>query len=280
MANSQFSSKNIKIENSTFVTPLISFYSLQENLNVKNSTFVVNSFDIFAGNSEKVFAAQFVNNTLLALYNISLVKGVYSFVGNIFKGNIKLAEYSNITSSYNAYSKENEQYVFISKKDVLLDDDQYNLLLDNTDGEWICSRKNGGFTPTIAPLTDSLSDGTTILFPLSETSVVTDQRGEKRNELTCMGACELISETETDTIIPISLNGVPTLFTPYNLNGKNDIFMPGYEVYIYNVYGGLICHSTNGWDGKKNDEFLPAGTYVYVLMMGDEKKKGTVILSR
>ncbi|MBP5424136.1 MAG: gliding motility-associated C-terminal domain-containing protein [Paludibacteraceae bacterium] len=279
MANSQFSSKNIKIENSTFVTPLISFYSLQENLNVKNSTFVVNSFDIFAGNSEKVFAAQFVNNTLLALYNISLVKGVYSFVGNIFKGNIKLAEYSNITSSYNAYSKENEQYVFISKKDILLDDDQLNLVLDNTDGEWVC-KQNGGFAPTVAPLTDSLSDGTTILFPLSETSVVTDQRGRKRNELTCMGACELISETETDTIIPISLNGVPTLFTPYNLNGKNDIFMPGYEVYIYNVYGGLICHSTNGWDGKKNDEFLPAGTYVYVLMMGDEKKKGTVILSR
>ncbi|MEE3483615.1 MAG: gliding motility-associated C-terminal domain-containing protein [Bacteroidales bacterium] len=279
MANSQFSSKNIKIENSTFVTPLINFYSLQENLNVKNSTFVVNSFDIFAGNSEKVFAAQFVNNTLLALYNISLVKGVYSFVGNIFKGNIKLAEYSNITSSYNAYSKENEQYVFISKKDILLDDDQLNLVLDNADGEWVC-KQNGGFAPTVAPLTDSLSDGTTILFPLSETSVVTDQRGRKRNELTCMGACELISETETDTIIPISLNGVPTLFTPYNLNGKNDIFMPGYEVYIYNVYGGLICHSTNGWDGKKNDEFLPAGTYVYVLMMGDEKKKGTVILSR
>ena len=208
------------------------------------------------------------------------MKGVYSFVGNILKGPITMEENSNVTSSYNAYSKDNEQYVFISKKDVLLDDDQYNLLLDNTDGEWICSRKNGGFTPTIAPLTDSLSDGTTILFPLSETSVVTDQRGRKRNELTCMGACELISETETDTIIPISLNGVPTLFTPYNLNGKNDIFMPGYEVYIYNVYGGLICHSTNGWDGKKNDEFLPAGTYVYVLMMGDEKKKGTVILSR
>ncbi len=280
MGNSHFSSKNIKIENSTFVTSFINFYYLQENLSVKNSTFVLDNFSIIKGDVDKAFSAQFVNNTFLLSYSISLMKGVYSFVGNILKGPITMEENTNVTSSYNAYSKDNEQYVFISKKDVLLDDDQYNLLLDNTDGEWICSRKNGGFTPTIAPLTDSLSDGTTILFPLSETSVVTDQRGRKRNELTCMGACELISETETDTIIPISLNGVPTLFTPYNLNGKNDIFMRGYEVYIYNLYGGLVCHSTNGWDGKVNDEYVSPGTYVYVLVMGDEKKKGTVILSK
>lgn len=279
MANSQFSSKNISIENSSFVTTSLSLYYMQENLDIKNSTFVLDLFEMTKGNVEKALSAQFVNNTILLKNKLSLMKGVYSLVGNIIKADIDMAEYSNVSSSYNAYSKENEQYVFISKKDILLDDDQLNLVLDNADGEWVC-KQNGGFAPTVAPLTDSLSDGTTILFPLSETSVVTDQRGRKRNELTCMGACELISETETDTIIPISLNGVPTLFTPYNLNGKNDIFMPGYEVYIYNVYGGLICHSTNGWDGKKNDEFLPAGTYVYVLMMGDEKKKGTVILSR
>jgi hypothetical protein len=279
MANSQFSSKNISIENSSFVTTSLSLYYMQENLDIKNSTFVLDLFEMTKGNVEKALSAQFVNNTILLKNKLSLMKGVYSLVGNIIKADIDMAEYSNVSSSYNAYSKENEQYVFISKKDILLDDDQLNLVLDNADGEWVC-KQNGGFSPTVAPLTDSLSDGTMILFPLSETSVVTDQRGRKRNELTCMGACELISETETGTIIPISLNGVPTLFTPYNLNGKNDIFMPGYEVYIYNVYGGLICHSTNGWDGKKNDEFLPAGTYVYVLMMGDEKKKGTVILSR
>ncbi|MBR2261791.1 MAG: gliding motility-associated C-terminal domain-containing protein [Paludibacteraceae bacterium] len=276
----QLGGENTIIENSSFVSREFSLYGKLENLNIKNSTFVLEHFDIgMGGNDKNAFSAQFVNNTILLKNKLSLMKGVYSLVGNIIKADIDMAEYSNVSSSYNAYSKENEQYVFISKKDILLDDDQLNLVLDNADGEWVC-KQNGGFAPTVAPLTDSLSDGTTILFPLSETSVVTDQRGRKRNELTCMGACELISETETDTIIPISLNGVPTLFTPYNLNGKNDIFMPGYEVYIYNVYGGLICHSTNGWDGKKNDEFLPAGTYVYVLMMGDEKKKGTVILSR
>lgn len=276
----QLGGENTIIENSSFVSREFSLYGKLENLNIKNSTFVLERFDIgMGGNDKNAFSARLVNNTILLKYEFSLMKGVYSLVGNIIKADIDMAEYSNVTSSYNAYSKENEQYVFISKKDILLDDDQLNLVLDNADGEWVC-KQNGGFAPTVASLTDSLSDGTTILFPLSETSVVTDQRGRKRNELTCMGACELISETETDTIIPISLNGVPTLFTPYNLNGKNDIFMPGYEVYIYNVYGGLICHSTNGWDGKKNDEFLPAGTYVYVLMMGDEKKKGTVILSR
>lgn len=276
-ADMVISGENVTIENSSFVTDKFNLSGLLMNLSIKNSTFYINDFRTYDSWTKNAFSAQLINNTILLKSNLSLIKGVYSFVGNILKGPIVMEENSNVTSSYNVYSNDNEQYVFISDKDIILKKEQFGDILDNSNDEWNF-RYQGGFTPTVAPLTDSLSDGTTILFPLSATSVETDQRGAKRNELTCMGACEIIS----DTIIVTNPNSidVPTLFTPYDFNGKNDVFMPGCEVYIYNLYGGLICHSTNGWDGRKDDELVPAGTYVYVLVKGDEKKKGTIILSR
>lgn len=44
---------------------------------------------------------------------------------------------------------------------------------------------NGGFAPTITLKSDRLSDGTSIRFPLTETSVTADQRGVARSENTC-----------------------------------------------------------------------------------------------
>ena len=64
---------------------------------------------------------------------------------------------------------------------------------------------NGGFTPTVALKSDRLPDGTSIRFPLSETTVTTDQRGVERLEQTCMGAYELVCSPAvvelTDTIV-------------------------------------------------------------------------------
>ena len=74
-------------------------------------------------------------------------------------------------------------------------------------------------------------------------------------------------------------NAIPTAFTPFDSNDKNDVFMQGHEVYIYDIYGSLICHSTNGWNGKLNDENANAGIYVYaVKMYSGEIRKGTVEL--
>ena len=70
---------------------------------------------------------------------------------------------------------------------------------------------------------------------------------------------------------------IPTAFTPHFGDGLNDWFMPGYEVYIYDRYGNLICHSTNGWDGTYRGEVATAGVYVYTLFMKDGKKRtGTI----
>ncbi len=57
-------------------------------------------------------------------------------------------------------------------------------------------KDNGGFTPTVALKSDKLSDGTSIRFPRLD-NVLTDQRGELRDDMTCMGAYET---TGTDTV--------------------------------------------------------------------------------
>lgn len=70
---------------------------------------------------------------------------------------------------------------------------------------------------------------------------------------------------------------IPTVFTPYHREGKNDVFMPGYEVYIYDRYGNLVCHSTDGWDGYYRGEFADPGVYIYTIFMKDgRKKKGSI----
>lgn len=70
---------------------------------------------------------------------------------------------------------------------------------------------------------------------------------------------------------------IPTAFTPYTGDGLNDVFMPGYEVYIYDRYGNLMTHSSNGWDGSYRGETATPGVYMYVLITNTgDKYKGTI----
>lgn len=74
---------------------------------------------------------------------------------------------------------------------------------------------------------------------------------------------------------------IPTVFTPHEVNGSNDDFMPGYPVVIYNRFGDVICKSDNGWNGKYKGETADAGVYIYVLTLKDgTEKKGTIQLYR
>ncbi|MBR3520826.1 MAG: T9SS type B sorting domain-containing protein [Paludibacteraceae bacterium] len=69
---------------------------------------------------------------------------------------------------------------------------------------------------------------------------------------------------------------IPTSFTPNN-NGVNDVFMEGYEIFIHDRYGLLVCHSTNGWDGRYRGEPADAGVYLYTVRFKNGKeKRGTV----
>ena len=70
----------------------------------------------------------------------------------------------------------------------------------SNDGLQFRLKDNGGFTPTIALLEDKLPDGTSIRFPLTETTVTTDQRGVNRFEQTCRGAYELGCSVDTTVL--------------------------------------------------------------------------------
>ena len=94
--------------------------------------------------------------------------------------------------------------------------------------------------------------------------------------LTSLQGCDSIVIIRLE-VLPEVVKPIPTAFTPYEKNGKNDIFMPGYEVYIYDVYGMVLTHSTNGWDGTVNDELVRPGIYVYAVIFDPSTiKKGTV----
>lgn len=102
-------------------------------------------------------------------------------------------------------------------------------------------KDNGGPTPTVALKSDRLPDGTSIRFPLTETVVTTDQRGETRMDPTCMGAYELmcnLSITQTkDTIL---------IGDKYTFNGVDygsSITVPGNYHFADTIKTAMGCDS-------------------------------------
>ncbi len=73
----------------------------------------------------------------------------------------------------------------------------------------------------------------------------------------------------------------PNAFTPDN-NGKNDIFMKGFYIIVYNRWGKELYRGDEGWDGKYNGKTVTPGTYYYVHPVYDqtgnliETRKGSV----
>ena len=75
---------------------------------------------------------------------------------------------------------------------------------------------------------------------------------------------------------------IPSAFTP-NEDGENDIWnivdidlnYPENKVFIYNRWGENLYQSIQGnysskpWDGKYKEEFLPAGSYYYIIEFND-----------
>jgi gliding motility-associated-like protein len=75
---------------------------------------------------------------------------------------------------------------------------------------------------------------------------------------------------------------IPNAFTP-NGDGINDIWIieginsfPNYIVEVFNRWGQLVYqgfYGDNEWDGRFNDKFVPAGSYVYVIRLYDRELK-------
>ena len=90
--------------------------------------------------------------------------------------------------------------------------------------------------------------------------------------------------TDTLEIVTSLCNGfdpvIPTVFTPGNLDGSNDLFQisflnaahPECEVTIFNRWGSVVYESIGydePWDGTHNGEPLPMGTYFYRINLND-----------
>ena len=79
---------------------------------------------------------------------------------------------------------------------------------------------------------------------------------------------------------------ISNAFTP-NHDGKNDLFMKGYDLKIFNRWGQILYEGIEGWDGTFNGEPLPGGTYFYVTTIYTDDRqevvsilKGSLLLIR
>lgn len=274
MGVNQDSSHYMKINNSTFLNSGIAVMADVKDVAISNSTFTFNNMDIDIVQSD---ICKLVNNTVMD--SLSIKGGFFmdaSLVGNILNGKITMQD-SAVESRYNLFFTElpSKKPFWASSLDTsttysnllsAFESENDSLVIDYVKPSEMAESP---FTPTSNLLTDTLANGISLRFPLKFTEVKEDQRHAVRSRMTCMGSFELGGKYPTPSI--------PSAFTPYSQNGKNDVFMPYNEVYIYNRYGQLICHSKEGWDGRYRGELVDPGIYLYaVVIENGDISKGTI----
>lgn len=96
------------------------------------------------------------------------------------------------------------------------------------------------------------------------------------------GVCTYDSQVFTVSIGASKLD-IPNAFSPANQDGVNDLWKVSYtsitsfECNIFNRWGTKLAtlrHPSEGWDGRYNGKFVPAGVYFYVIKaVGADGKK-------
>lgn len=90
------------------------------------------------------------------------------------------------------------------------------------------------------------------------------------------GNCGSVKSNKV-TVYVADYNIVPNVITPYNGNPKNDTFMKGYEVQIFDRYQQVIFEGPDGWDATYRGQIATPGTYFYIVKKKDGRVlKGTV----
>jgi len=176
------------------------------------------------------------NNTIwgdVSSYEPAKLKMVGNIIGGAMMGDVST---SLTASSYNLFAESEGEWT-PSTSDIVTTQESLLSILDNEEGQPQLN-DNGGLTPTVALKRIILPDGTSIRFPLIETTVMEDQRGENREEMTCVGAYEFICSSDTtpaekfDTIYV----GESFLDVTYEKMGRYD------DIYV-NLQGVSGCDS-------------------------------------
>ncbi|MBC7412153.1 MAG: gliding motility-associated C-terminal domain-containing protein [Bacteroidia bacterium] len=68
----------------------------------------------------------------------------------------------------------------------------------------------------------------------------------------------------SDNTLKIKVLPISNAFTPNN-DGKNDVFLKGLDMNIFNRWGQLLYTGNDGWDGKYKGNAVSAGTYYYII---------------
>jgi gliding motility-associated-like protein len=78
---------------------------------------------------------------------------------------------------------------------------------------------------------------------------------------------------------PFVIDNPPNVFTP-NGDGINDIFLPNFQIKVYDRWGLLLYDGFDGWDGRYKGKLMPAGTYFYILTdeISGKTVKNTVLI--
>lgn len=72
--------------------------------------------------------------------------------------------------------------------------------------------------------------------------------------------------TASDSI-KVRVRPVANAFTPFDKDGRNDIFAKGVHLIIFNRWGQLLYEGVEGWDGTYNGQRVSPGTYYYVMTL-------------
>jgi len=92
-----------------------------------------------------------------------------------------------------------------------------------------------------------------------------------------------INNCEANDSLWVKVNPIPNAFTPFDKDGKNDIFGKDIDLVIINRWGQLLFEGTQGWDGTYNGNPVSPGTYFYIMNFNNNSKnsfsvKGSVLL--
>ncbi|MBR5971649.1 MAG: right-handed parallel beta-helix repeat-containing protein, partial [Paludibacteraceae bacterium] len=204
----------LNVTSSTFEGGKVNFYS-KGTMTISNcSMFDLEIFNVSVPENSQM---NYYNNTIYSPSKDVAITfknhaGELNLIGNIIHGVIEYDKdnLSHIHSDKNIFSEQDKTDGYKTSEDFFIDDISY-FLDDN-----LISRGEGVFTPVFVLKHDTLKNGTSIRFPLSETNLLTDQRGVNRADLTCPGVYEIACRDVTNHLTEIEYYSIDNQSEGYN----------------------------------------------------------------